>query len=251
MAFSARGVAAGLFVVMLAAICIRLGIWQLDRLEQRRASNEALAAGLSLPPLELSEAWIDSIIAHPERYHHRRVIARGRYEDAGTALLRGRSRGGRPGVELLQLLELEGAERSLLVNRGWIPAADAMTVDPRPYIAEGRRTVEGMLLPLPASGGDAAPVPASIDGISVPTLQRVSVSAYRVVSAAELLPIQLQRSAGAEAGAGAGQFPTPAPPPEFSDGPHLGYAVQWFSFAAIAVVGFLVLVLRSARDPRR
>ena len=248
MAFSARGLAAGLFVLLVASVCIRLGIWQLDRLEQRRASNEALAAGLSLPPLELSEAWIDSIAAHPERYHHRRAVVSGRYDGSGTALLRGRSRGGRPGVELLQLLELESQGVSLLVNRGWIPADDAMTVDPRPYVEEGEGTIEGVLLPLASTGSAEAPVPASVNGINVPTLQRVSVTSYQEVTPSELLPIQLQRT-GEEGSTG--RFPAPAPAPEFSDGPHLGYAIQWFSFATIAVVGFLILVLRSSRESSR
>ena len=44
-------------------------------------------------------------------------------------------------------------------------------------------------------------------------------------------------------------------PPELSEGPHLGYAVQWFIFTAIAVVGYpLVLrrvVLRRGKEGRR
>lgn len=247
MAFSARGVAAGLFVVLVASICVRLGFWQLDRLQQRRAANEALAAGLALPPLELRGAVIDSIIAEPERYHHRRAVVRGRYEAAGTALLRGRSRGGRPGVELLQLFALDGHDTSLLVNRGWIPADDGMTADPRPYAAVGEDTIEGVLLPLATTGTGETAVAASGDGFSVPTLQRVSVLAYGAITSAELLPIQLQRSLDGEDASG---LPAAAPPPEFDDGPHLGYAIQWFSFATIAVVGFLLLVFRNAAGTR-
>jgi len=45
-------------------------------------------------------------------------------------------------------------------------------------------------------------------------------------------------------------LPEPSPLPELSEGPHLSYAIQWFTFAVIAVAGFVVLALREGRDPR-
>jgi surfeit locus 1 family protein len=43
---------------------------------------------------------------------------------------------------------------------------------------------------------------------------------------------------------GAPPFPMRLELPETDDGPHLGYAIQWFSFAAIGLIGWLVLVIR-------
>jgi cytochrome oxidase assembly protein ShyY1 len=43
--------------------------------------------------------------------------------------------------------------------------------------------------------------------------------------------------------------PVPAPPPELTDGPHLSYAFQWFAFAAVALVGGLLLARRAPRAP--
>jgi surfeit locus 1 family protein len=39
-------------------------------------------------------------------------------------------------------------------------------------------------------------------------------------------------------------LPVPAPLTELSEGPHLSYAIQWFSFAAVALVGCAVLLRR-------
>ena len=36
--------------------------------------------------------------------------------------------------------------------------------------------------------------------------------------------------------------------PAVSEGPHLSYAVQWFIFTTIAVVGYVLLLRRVARD---
>jgi len=45
-------------------------------------------------------------------------------------------------------------------------------------------------------------------------------------------------------------LPIPADPPDLGEGPHLGYAVQWFSFAAIGLIGWLVIVARRQVPPR-
>jgi surfeit locus 1 family protein len=39
------------------------------------------------------------------------------------------------------------------------------------------------------------------------------------------------------------------PPPPLGDGPHLSYALQWFAFATVALVGY-VAWLRAGRRPR-
>ncbi len=44
------------------------------------------------------------------------------------------------------------------------------------------------------------------------------------------------------------ELPLPAPLPELSEGPHLSYAVQWFTFATIALVGFVIVALREGRE---
>jgi surfeit locus 1 family protein len=45
-----------------------------------------------------------------------------------------------------------------------------------------------------------------------------------------------------------GSLPEPPPLPPLTNGPHLSYAVQWFSFAAIALFGYVVLLRRDRRD---
>jgi surfeit locus 1 family protein len=37
-------------------------------------------------------------------------------------------------------------------------------------------------------------------------------------------------------------------PPPLDNGPHLSYAIQWFSFAVIGVVGLGILVFRNQRN---
>lgn len=240
MKISLRGALGAAFIVGMCALCVRLGFWQLDRLEQRRERNAALAARISEPPLVLDAATVGAITADPGRYVNRRARATGAYDAAGEVVLRGRASGGKPGVHLVTPLVLPGGA-GVLVNRGWVPSPDAATVDPRPYAEAGERTVEGLLQEIPQTADGGQPVPPSPGG--VPTYRRLDQAAMRARSPRPLLPLYLQQLPGADsARAGA---PERVPLPPMDEGPHLGYAIQWFSFATIGLVGLGILLRRS------
>jgi surfeit locus 1 family protein len=243
--FTAPGVLAALLVVVVAAGCIRLGFWQLDRLEQRRARNAALAEGMARAPLVLRADTLAAVIRDPAAYHNRRVELVGVLEPAGTVVLRGRSDGGRPGVHLVAPLRIDGGDTAVLVNRGWVPSPDAASLDPRPFVAPGTRRVEGLLQTMPEPEDRGAPTRIRVAGEEVLTLRRLHLPTLQEHTTTALLPFYVQELPGArDAGP-----PYPVALPTLDDGPHLGYAIQWFSFAAIAVIGFGILLVRSSRSP--
>lgn len=242
---SVKGVVAGLLVVVIAGVCVRLGFWQLNRLEERRATNEKLAAAMAAPVLPLDSDAVAAVATDPESFRFRRVRASGEYDESGTSLLRGRARQGSPGVHLITPLRLERGAGIVLVDRGWLPAADATTADPRPYRRPGTVTLEGMIRRLPpTSESGSRPLTTRFDDLAIPTFQRLDLESYRSHYGPELLPFYIERSG---AGVTPGGPPFGAPPPALDEGPHLGYALQWFSFAAIALIGFGVVVARSRR----
>ena len=57
-----------------------------------------------------------------------------------------------------------------------------------------------------------------------------------------VLPVVLQAAAADGGGLAV------VPPPDLGEGPHLGYAVQWFLFAAVGLVGYPFLLRRRARE---
>ena len=52
--FNRRWLGTTVLVLLGTALCVRLGIWQLDRLEGRRAFNDQVRSMRSLPPLDLN-----------------------------------------------------------------------------------------------------------------------------------------------------------------------------------------------------
>ena len=149
-------------------------------------------------------------------------------------MLAGRSYRGEPGVYLMTPLRTGGAGPAILVNRGWLPSPDATTVDVAPYADPNPGDFSGIIMPIPPSGG-RPDGPAGFRRV----LFRMNDS---------LLPRFPYPLATAYIQAlpepGSGIRPTRLPAPEFDEGPHLGYAIQWFSFATIGIVGWIALVNR-------
>ena len=194
------GVVAGLVV----AVCVAAGVWQLGRLEQRRARNARAAARLALPPVEVHAG----LSADSARQRH--VMARGVYEFAAERTWPGRSFEGTPGVALITPLRLADGS-AVLVDRGWVPSPDAFHVDHAAYVEAESVRVEGIAFVAPRGRG--------------------------VVDTTGFLPfiVQLEHPESQ-------RLPRRWPTPVLNDGPHLSYAIQWFSFALIAIVGTVALI---------
>lgn len=242
------GAVAAALALAVAAVCIRLGFWQLQRMEQRRELNAALSSALERPPLRLRDS-LAAVAGRPGDFQFRRVRLRGYFDLEREVVLRGRARGGKPGVHLVAPFRLVGTDTAVLVNRGWVPSPDAATLDPREYRGAAGREVEGILLPAPSGSGGAVPLVKSVGGTRVRTYQRLDVGALASETPYPLLPLYVQALPSAQSPADGG--PLAEPLPSLDEGPHLGYAIQWFSFAAIAVLGLLGVMLFRGRAAAR
>jgi surfeit locus 1 family protein len=227
--------------IIVAAGCVRLGFWQLHRLSDRRALNARLASRLSEKPVPARDLVRDTASAI-----YRRSSAEGTYDFANEIALAARTREGSPGVNILTPLKLAGTDSAILVNRGWVYAADAMTVDFARWNEESSSKVTGYLLTIPVVGAGA--VNASTNPRLVRRLQYDSLAKRFPYPIARMILVATE--AAAPQGTRMVKDSTPArlPAPLMDEGPHLGYAVQWFSFAVIALVGAGVAV-RADRRP--
>jgi surfeit locus 1 family protein len=225
------GIVGTVLALVAAAVCARLGVWQLDRLAQRREQNAAIAERLARPPLTLHDLPPDTA-----GLLYRVVTLEGDYDVARSIVLRGRALHGAPGVHVLTPLRLAGGT-AVLVNRGWVPSPDAATVELATIPPPPPGALKGLALPYPPRG-DAVTEDAGFRRIWT-QLDLVTLRRQYPYALADFYVQALPPESG-EVAAG----PRPLAPPELDDGPHLGYAVQWFAFATIALVGWTAVVLR-------
>jgi surfeit locus 1 family protein len=224
----------GCFVAV-ALVCSRLGLWQVQRLRERRAANaEALAARLK-PPVVIKEG--DPASAG---LIDRRVAATGRYDDEHAIIIRGRVYQGVPGVEIVSPLLLHDGKSAVLVNRGFVPAPDAFTVDPAPLREPGSVRVEGIALPIQAGGG------APLQQGEETTWARLDLDALRPRLPYPISPVYIRQLPDSTLP----RFPRRLEPLPLDDGPHLSYAIQWFSFSVMALV-FGIVIGRQQRGRNR
>ncbi|MGH9229138.1 MAG: SURF1 family protein [Acidimicrobiales bacterium] len=221
-----------LLVVVLVVTMVSLGLWQLRRLDEKRDRNalvEARSAQPVTPVGELLDPGDDAATVDGVRY--RSVTATGSYDDAATVAVRNRTQDGVVGAWLVTPLRLDGGGW-VGVIRGFVGlASDGSAVDaPAPT---GEVTVTGLVVDPDGLDGtaprDITPLLDAGEGI-LPALVRADESQPPEPNAAD--PTRPEPASI-----------LPVPPPELSEGPHLGYAVQWFIFSAIAVIGY-PLVLR-------
>lgn len=220
--------------LVVAGVCVRLGFWQLDRLHGRRDVNARIRVGLTQAARPLSELLAE----HPATaLGFRQVAVTGTYDTADEVILYGRTLDGRNGNHVLTPLKPSDGGPFVIVDRGWVP----FEMDTPPVTAasppSGTVTVTGALFPPDASGGDV---------LTSPTVSRVDLTQIAATLGEDVLPMYVLLAE--QDPAQPNGLPRPAPLPELTEGPHLSYAIQWFAFATIAIVGLAVLVRRDLRD---
>jgi cytochrome oxidase assembly protein ShyY1 len=234
-----RRIVLALITIVVAATCIRLGFWQLGRLHGREAINVRIAAGFAAAPRPLPDLLAGT--SDPATLAFRRTEARGTYDPSHEVIFYGRnSTEGLAGNQVLTPLVLDDGT-ALLVDRGWVPA-DAVTppVEGEAAAPTGVVDVSGVLFPPDLT----TPAPPSASPQTL--VRQVDLVSLGDQMPYRLLPVYLLLQS--QDPPQQGDLPQPPPLPELTNGPHASYAFQWFSFATIALVGYVVLSRRDRRD---
>jgi surfeit locus 1 family protein len=245
--FSRKWRIATILVIIAIGVQVRLAIWQLDRLQERRDYNARVQHQLDQPPLTLEASTpIDDL----STMEYRSVVVRGEFDFTQEVALRGQSWNGTLGARLLTPLRIAGSDRAVLVDRGWIPYEETENGQWPQYAQPGEVTVRGQIRASRQDTGlgfrtDPTPVP----GERLTAWNQANVEAIGAQMSYPLLPVYIQ------------QAPDPDPdtvlpyaslsPLDLSDGPHLGYAGQWFLFAIVFAVGYPLFVRHQLREAAR
>jgi cytochrome oxidase assembly protein ShyY1 len=229
-----KWVAGHLLVLVLVGLFVAAGFWQLGRNREAHDKLDAERAAFAAPAPTLERSMLPDAVRES-----RRVTVTGRFDARHQALLRNRSRHDKIGFDVLTPLRLDSGD-VVIVDRGWVGFDAVQNGIGDADVPEGRVLVRGVMQDAsPLRAGEQAKQEGGL--VSLP---RVDVT--KIVPDAN----------GVLAGYVEAQYQEPAPgrdapllpePKKVSDVNHVSYAFQWFSFAAIAVIGWPIVLRRALR----
>lgn len=208
---------------------IRLGFWQLDRLEWRRNLNAEKQAQLAASPLDLNG---DLSAANLTEMRNRQATAVGQYDFDHELVAVSQVYQNQSGNYLLTPLLLD-ENTAVLVNRGWIPNSARNDLS-QFHTPTNETTVTGYLqLSQELSSGQ----PSSItDG----EIFRIDLATINNALPYTILPVYLQEAPPA---VDDGQLPYRVLPDlSLDEGNHFSYALQWFSFSILLAIIYIFYV---------
>jgi surfeit locus 1 family protein len=235
------GRASTVTVILLFPLLLRLGFWQLDRAEQKKALFAAREAQWGAPPVNIDSL---EVMRSPALKPGRAVLLQGRYR-APTILLDNRPRDGMTGYEVLSpfLLETGG---SVLVARGWVPANPDRGVLPEVNNPDTTVSIRGRWGSPPSAGirlaGEAgAPERVAAEMLRVARINNGELASTLGISLPpELVFLDPDQENGYDR-----RWPTPSA----DVAKHQAYATQWFAMAAVLLLLYFKINLRPRAQP--
>ncbi len=233
-----RWIALLLLVVVLGVAFVNLGEWQLQRLDERRDKNATVVAHEGAGVLPYGQVFTREIV---EADQWQQVTVTGVFDTdpSHQLVVRYRSNGGATGWEIVVPLRASDG-RTVLIDRGFVerrPGTDFPASAGAP--PAGQVTVVGYVRRNENGGEATIPAQGTIRLINSDDIGRAFgeslVNGY--IGVTEMTPAQSGYA--------------PVAPPSLDEGPHLSYALQWFSFTLIAATGLVVFIRNDIRDARK
>ena len=210
---------------------LALGNWQLGRGHEKAALAQRIDTASQDAPISLTGAEVraDDVV-------WRRVEVSGRFEPKYAVLIDNRIVRGAVGYHVVMPLKIEGSERYVLVNRGWVAGTGSRGT--LPQIATPAQTLR-------IAGLATAPSKRYLE-LSTKTVegnvwQNLTLERYRATVPIALQPIVIQQQSQLDDG-----LVREWSAPDFGIDKHYAYAFQWFVMAAAIVIIYLACNVRKS-----
>ena len=228
-------VLASCLTLMAVVIMVFLGIWQLDRMEQKQQRLDSIAQKYTTAPMhpfDVAEQWQD-VRDVPVQF-------RGELQATQLIFLDNQISNGTSGYDVLVPVITRG--RPVLVNLGWVAASASRAELPTVELPTGQVVIEGVIIQpglnplINETQQQFNDFPLRVQQIDIPLFNQQWASRLPDM-VVELLSSQPQMS----------RFVTNWQPVVMSPQKHLGYAIQWFGLAIAAVVIFIIVLIRRTK----
>ncbi len=219
-------------------VLLSLGVWQLNRAEQKAVLFQRMLQRIDETPVESLEANmnIDSLL-------WRKAYLTGRFSKSPAFLLDNQVLKGQAGYFVYSLFRLDN-DNVVLVNRGWIMATASRKDIPALDNPQGRLEIQGTIKAPPATGKLLAENTDEKLAPGLYRLQHINLKEIESNYHIALLPYVVRLTAESPAG-----FRREWRQPGSGREKHLGYAFQWFAMAGTLLLIFLIVNLKKVSRP--
>lgn len=224
-----RSAIATLVLVLALFLFVSAGVWQLGRAGQKHDLQAAFSAGT------LTESFTAPVNeADATEYRFRRFELFGHYLAEQQILLDSIVMTGRSGYQVLTPFYTNG--QTVLVNRGWVPANLDRRILPSVDVDNDDRSIVVRLnfLPVPGMQLTAAPETGWPRRMLYPTRDEIVAAISTPVPDYQFLLAENQTDG----------YLRDWQANKFGPEKHYGYAFQWFAFAGLALIFYVLLVVR-------
>ncbi len=233
-----------LAAALLIALFLAAGNWQWNKAalkaeRQQQLDSRGAQSSLAIPP---------TLVA-PETLSYRKVVAQGYYEPQFQILIDNRTHNGQAGYHVVTPLRIEGSDIRLLVNRGWIPAPGDRQQVPLIETPAGIVQLGGMAIVPPALFFSLGSASENGNQEWQSIWQNLDLERYGKAVDFPIQPVVLQFDPQGAVGDAGGGFVREWRRPDERRFVNVGYALQWWAFAATTFALWLVLSFR--RSPRK
>ncbi len=221
-----------ILVCALVVSTFTLGMWQLSRLDERQSYNSIVASRFEQPVEQLSDL-LQSFEEESDILYRVAEVS-GEFDPSKQIYVVNRSQNGVAGVHVVTALEILESSLFVAINRGFIPRSVYLETNPEDLSPPtGKVDVIGLVIAGKKDDRGYGDEMAEID--------LEALSDYWQI---DLTSVVLQRK-DLDAVTG---IPIPLLPPDLTEGPHLSYAVQWFIFMSIALIGYPLVLRKVSKE---
>jgi len=207
-------------------VFIELGKWQLSRADEKNARHEQLEQYANQPAVTLPGTLVKL-----KDFEYREVEIRGEYLPEHTIYLDNKTYQGRAGYHIITPLKVSNSTLHVVINRGWIATGLDRSILPQVPEIKGDVRVTGTVV---------SPELRTLELSDKVTMGEVwdnfNLQRYQEVTGLEMQPLMVLQKDKVEDG-----LIRDWDRPDSGAAKNLGYAVQWFSLAATAIIIFLVM----------
>ena len=231
------GIIPTIIYLLILPILLRLGFWQLDRAEEKRALIELFKQQNELGPLTILDT-----VKFDKKLNYRTAKVSGKYNLSKQIFIDNKIYQGKIGVNVITPFKLKGSEYSILVNRGWVPMIIDRSALPKINTPSNALTLNGKLKVLSGKTFTIGEQYQSNQGWPA-LMQWLNIADIEKKSGLKLLPYVFLLNEKEQSGYVRNWKPVVMQPEKSTS-----YAVQWFALALALTIIYIVVNLKKVKE---